>query len=172
VGLRLEEMLGGFPIYALNMAVATIVGQNLGARQPERAERAGWQVAAAGAAFNTVVGLILFFGAHILAPMMSHDPKVILYSVQYLQIVGLSEPFLAIWLILVGAMNGAGYTRWPMWATLVCMTVIRLPLAWYLTVTCGYGPIGTWSALALTTVALGIVCIWRFQTGVWNLQKV
>jgi Na+-driven multidrug efflux pump len=172
VGLRLEEMLGGFPIYALSIAVATIVGQNLGASQPERAERAGWQVAATGAAINTVVALVLFLGANWLAGMMSHDSKVILYSVQYLQIVGLSQPFVAVWLILMGALNGAGYTRWPMWMTLLCLTFIRLPLAWYLTVTQGLGPIGTWCAIAVTSFAVGLLFIWRFKTGVWKLQQV
>lgn len=172
VGLKLEEMLGGFPIYALSMAVATIVGQNLGAKQPERAELAGWQVCATGAAINTVVGAVLFFGASTIANLMSHDPVVIKYSIEYLQIVGLSEPFVAIWLILVGAMNGAGYTRWPMWATVLCLTFIRLPLAWYLTITMDMGPIGTWFAIAITSVAVGLVCAWRFKTGVWKLQKV
>jgi putative MATE family efflux protein len=172
VGLRLEEMLGGFPIYALSMAVGTIVGQNLGAGQPERAERAGWQVAAVGAGINTVVAMVLYFGAGNLAHLMSNDPKVIHYAVQYLQVVGLSEPFLAVWLILMGAMNGAGYTRWPMWATLVCMTGIRLPLAWFLTIGLGQGPIGTWTSLAVTVTAVGLLLVWRFKSGVWKLQQV
>ena len=172
VGARLEEMIGGFPIYALSMAVATIVGQNLGAKQPDRAERVGWQVAATGAGLNAAIGLVLFIGARTFAGWMSSDPKVIEYSIQYLQIVGLSEPFLAVWLILGGAMNGAGYTKWVMWATVVCLTAIRLPLAWYLTVKLGMGPVGTWYALAFTTTVLGLLLIWRFKSGVWKLQKV
>jgi Na+-driven multidrug efflux pump len=103
---------------------------------------------------------------------MISDPKVIACSVEYLQIIGLCQPFVAIWLILMGAMNGAGYTRWPMWATVVCLTGIRLPLAWYLTVTLGYGPIGTWVAIALTCTAVGLLHIWRFRSGIWKLQKV
>lgn len=172
VGLRLEEMLGGFPIYALSLAVGTIVGQNLGANQPDRAERAGWQVAAIGCGINTVVGAFLFFGANWLARLMSSDPEVIEFSVQYLQIVGLSEPFVAAWLIFIGAMNGAGYTRWPMWATVFCMTIIRLPLSWYLTVECKMGPIGTWYSIALTSFAVGLLCMWRFKSGKWKTQKV
>jgi len=172
VGLRLEEMLGGFPIYALSMAVGTIVGQNLGAKQSDRAERAGWQVAALGAGINAVVAAVLYFGAQPLAHLMSSDPKVIACSIQYLQIIGLCQPFVAIWLILMGAMNGAGYTRWPMWASVACLTGIRLPLAWYLTVTLGYGPIGTWVAIASTCVVVGLLHIWCFRSGAWKLQKV
>ncbi|HEY9791558.1 MAG TPA: MATE family efflux transporter [Candidatus Obscuribacterales bacterium] len=172
VGLRLEETLGGFPIYALSMALGTIVGQNLGAKQPDRAERIGWQVMTLGIAINTVVALVLVLGANQLAHLMSSDPKVIVYSVQYLQVVGMCEPFVAIWLILMGAMNGAGYTRWPMWATITGLTLIRLPLSWLLTVTLGWGPIGTWTAISLTCAFVGIIFIWRFNTGVWKQQQV
>jgi putative MATE family efflux protein len=172
VGLRLEETLGGFPIYALSTAVGTIVGQNLGAKQPERAERAGWQVAATGAIINALVAMVLFFGADHLAHLMSNDPKVVHYAVQYLQIVGLSEPFVAVWLILMGAMNGAGYTRWPMWATLACMTGIRLPLAWFLTLGLNLGPLGTWCSMLLTVVMAGLLMVWRFQSGIWKQQQV
>ncbi len=172
VGMRIEEMIGGFPIYALAMALATIIGQNLGANQPERAERAGWQVTAIGAGLNTVIALILFFGADPIGHMMSSDPQVIEYSVQYLKIVGLSQPLVAIWLILMGGMNGAGYTRWPMYATVACLTFFRLPLAWYLTVNQSMGPMGTWIAISLSSIIVGILFIWRFKTGVWKFQKV
>jgi putative MATE family efflux protein len=172
VGMRIEEMIGGFPIYALSMAVATIVGQNLGAKQPDRAERAGWQVCAVGAGLNTAIALILFFGAVPIAHLMSKDPQVIEYSVQYLQIVGISQPFVAIWLILMGGMNGAGYTKWPMWITVACLTFFRLPLAWYLTVNQGMGPMGTWISISLSSVIVGSLFIWRFKTGAWKYQKV
>lgn len=172
VGMRIEEMIGGFPIYALSMAVATIVGQNLGANQPERAERAGWQVTAVGAGINMVVALALFLGSGIFAGWMSNDPLVITYSRSYLEIVGLSLPFVAIWLILVGAMQGAGYTKWPMIVSAICLSGIRLPLAWYLTVPQHMGPAGAWIAIALSSTAVGVCMIWRFKTGVWKTQKV
>ena len=172
VGMRIEEMIGGFPIYALSMAVATIVGQNLGAKQPDRAERAGWQVTAVGAGMNTVIALVLFFGADQVAHLMSKDAAVIAYSVQYLKIVGLSQPFVAIWLILMGGLNGAGYTKWPMVASIMVLTVFRLPLAWYLSVNSGLGPLGTWIAISASSTIIGLLFVWRFKTGVWKLQKV
>jgi len=172
VGLRLEEMVAGMPIYAFAMAVATIVGQNLGAAKPERAERAGWQVAAVGSAMNALVGLTLIVFAVPIAHMMSNDPKVIEHSVHYLQIVGVSEPLVAAWLILFGAMRGAGYTRWPMIASTLCLIGLRLPLAAYLTVNLGLGPTGTWLAVSSTSILVGLIAIWRFRTGVWKHQKV
>lgn len=172
VGLRLEEIAGGMPIYALSMAVGTIVGQNLGAEQPERAERAGWQVAILGALFNTLVAALLFFAALPIAKMMSNDAAVIEFSRQYFMIVGLSQPFVALWLILYGAMQGAGYTKWPMWAATVVLIGFRLPAAWLLSVTMGWGPRGTWTALALSVLIIGLIAVWRFKTGVWKTQKV
>jgi putative MATE family efflux protein len=172
VGLRVEEMIAGMPIYALSMAVATIVGQNLGAKQPDRAVRAGWQVAAIGSGLNTAVALIMFIFALQISRMMSADSAVITYTVQYLQVVGLSAPFVAIWLILFGAMSGAGYTKWPMWATVVCLAGIRLPLSWYLTVKLGMGPIGTWIGMAVSSVLIGTYAIALYRAGVWKHQKV
>lgn len=172
IGWRLEEMLGGFPVYALSMAVATIVGQNLGAKQPERAAQAGWKVATLGGGLNGIIAIVLFFGAHPLASAMTNDPQVLEYTVQYLQVVGLAQPFVAIWLILMGAMNGAGYTTWTMWASVICLAVIRLPLAWLLTITCKMGPIGCWYAIAIPAILLGLLMLWQFRTGKWKTQVV
>lgn len=172
VGLRVEEMIGGMPIYALSMAVGTIVGQNLGAKQPERAVRAGWQVACLGAAFNLIVAIVLVSFAPKVAAIMSSDPKVIAFTSDYFRWVGLCQPFVALWLILFGAMQGAGYTRWPMIASTLVLTIFRLPLAWYLSVTQNWGPSGTWAAVSVSVFIIGALAIWRFNTGVWKKQKV
>jgi putative MATE family efflux protein len=172
IGLRLEETLGSMPIWALATAVSTIVGQNLGAQNPERAARGGWLVTAAGAGYNLVVGITLLLAARPIASLMSTDPLVIEYSTQYFQIVGMSQPFVAAWLILSGAMQGAGYTRWPMVVTVLALVAFRLPLAWLLTVTLGLGPSGTWSSLAASSAVVGAVLIWQFKKGSWKLQKV
>lgn len=172
VGLRVEEMIGGMPIYALSMAVGTIVGQNLGAKQPERAVKAGWHVAAIGAGFNVIVAAVLYVFAREIASTMSTDPKVIAFTCEYFRWVGLCQPFVALWLILFGAMQGAGYTRWPMIASTLVLTLFRLPLAWYLSVTQNWGPAGTWVAVSVSVFIVGMLAIWRFQTGVWKEQKV
>ncbi len=172
VGLRVEEMVAAMPIYAFSMAVSTIVGQNLGAQKPHRAEKAGWQVAYVGAGINTIVGLIMFAAAQPIAKMMSTDAAVILYSTQYLQVVGLAEPFVALWLILFGAMQGAGYTRWPMVASVVALIGIRLPLAWFLTDAMHMGPLGTWISVSISCVLVGLIAVWQYRRGVWKSQKV
>ncbi len=172
IGLRLEETFGGMPIYALSAAAATLIGQNLGAKKPERAELAGWKVTAVGALYNLVVGVVLFCASKQIASIMSKDPLVIEYASQYLQIVGLSQPFVAAWLILAGATQGAGYTRWPMIVTVISLVFFRLPFAWYLTITLKMGPIGTWISLALSSVIVGLFLILQFKRGSWKQQEV
>jgi Na+-driven multidrug efflux pump len=154
------------------MAIATIVGQNLGAKQPDRAERAGWQVAAVGAGFNLLCGVLMFCFAEPIARIMSTDETVVQHTASYLRIIGICEPFVAAWITLFGAMQGAGYTNWPMWMSCFFLTAVRLPLAYYLTVTLQWGPSGTWTAMSSTAMVIGLIAIWRFKTGVWKTQKV
>ena len=165
-------MVAGLPLNALRMAIGSIVGQNLGAKLPKRAEKAGWQVAAAGAAYCLAAGTIMFVFAEPIARLMSTDPEVIHFTTQYLQIIGVAEPFIAAWVTLFGAMQGAGYTSWTMLASCIVLTVVRLPLAWFLTVHMQMGPAGTWCAVSFTAIFIGLVAIWRFKTGVWKLQQV
>lgn len=172
VGLRVEEMIGGMPIYALSMAVGTIVGQNLGAKQPERAVKAGWHVAWIGAGYNLFMAILMFFFAREIASVMSTDQAVITHTAEYFRWIGLSQPFVALWLILFGAMQGAGYTRWPMIASTLVLTIFRLPLCWYLSNTLDWGPTGTWVGAAISVMIIGFIAIWRFNTGVWKDQKV
>lgn len=172
IGLRVEETLGGMPVYALSGAVATLVGQNLGAKQPERAEDAGWKVTAVGAIYNLIVGVILFVSADLVSSWMSKDPLVIKSSADYLRIVGVAQPFVAMWLILVGALQGAGYTRWPMVVTVVALLGFRLPLAWYLSITLGMGASGTWWSLAISGVVVGLLLAYQFKFCNWKAQQV
>ncbi len=172
IGLRVEENICGMPVFALGTAVATLVGQNLGAMKPERAEKAGWQVAWVGAAYNLLLGLGIVLAANPLAHFMSTDPSVVAYTTQYFQILGLAQPFIALWLILAGAMQGAGYTRAPMIVSIVCLVLLRLPLAWFLTIHCNMGPMGTWLSLALSSVLIAGAMYWQFKSGIWKKQQV
>lgn len=172
VGLRVEELLASFPLYALARASGTIVGQNLGASRPDRASRAGWQIAAASSAWCLLVAICMFLFGKDIAGLMSNSKDVIADSVQYLQIIGLSLPFQAFAITLFGAMQGAGYTRWPMIAEVACLLFIRLPLCWYLAVELHMGSLGTWTGMALSVVLVGLLASWQFKTGAWKTQQV
>lgn len=172
IGLRLEENLCGMPVCALATAVATIVGQNLGAKEPARAERAGWLVAGIGAGYNVVCGILIWLFAENIARFMSTDQTVISFTKEYLQILAFAQPFVALWLVLAGAMQGAGYTKAPMIVTIIFLVLVRLPLAWALSIGAGMGPAGTWLSLSFSGVLVAAALCWQYRSGVWKTQQV
>lgn len=172
VGLRVEDVVAGLPIFAMMMGVATVVGQNLGAGKLERAEKVGWHAAGYACALMSIVGFVMFFGAETIAKMMSSDPQVVADSKDYLQILGISEPITAIWLVLFGAMEGAGYTKIPMLFSFLCLLLVRLPLAYLFTLPLGWGAKGAWTAIALTSLVGAVIAVLWFKRGTWKHHKI
>jgi putative MATE family efflux protein len=172
IGVRLEETLATLPMYALARAASTIVGQSLGARKPERAITTARQVAIIGFAYCSLIALVMYVFAKPIAEMMTTSHAAVVYAVQYLQIVGLAQPFIALSITLFGAMQGAGYTRLPMIAEVATLLLLRLPLAWLLTIHFGLGPTGTWLAMSISVTTLSLLALWQFKKGSWELQRV
>ncbi len=166
IGMRLEGLVF-MPLMALSMAVSSIVGQNLGADQTDRAIRAGWNVAAIGVGLNCIMGTCMFVFSNLLATRMSEDPNTILYTADYLKINAFCEPFLALGMVLSGGLQGAGDTKTPMWITLFTNWILRLPMAWYLVITLNMGPVGAWLAMSISCVVMGLLTAWRFQSKAW-----
>lgn len=166
IGMRVEGLVF-MPLMALSLSVASIVGQNLGAKETERAYKAGWNVTMIGVAMMTILGTGMFIFAEPLARAMSHDPPTILYTMRYLQINAVAEPFLALGMVLSGALQGAGDTRTPMWITLFTNWLIRLPLAYYLVILCGLGPNGAWISMTTSVTIMGLLAAWRFHSRSW-----
>jgi len=167
VGMRVEGLMF-MPVMALSMAVSSIVGQNLGAREVERAYKAGWHVTWIGVGMLTLLAAILFFMAEPIAMAMCKDATTIGYVTSYLRINALSEPWLALGMILGGAFQGAGDTRTPMWITVTTNWIIRLPLAWYLAIEMKLGPQGAWWAMTSSVVIMGLLSAWRFRSRSWT----
>jgi len=162
------------PLHALATSIGTIVGQNLGAGKPERAEKTGWQAMKIGLAICLPMAIVMNVFAIPLAATMSKDPSVVVCTADYFRIIGCCEPLVACWIILFGAMAGAGYTKWPMWVGIICLTAVRLPLAYYLATAHGLnlGPSGIWLSLAFSAGLIGVLAVWRFKSGVWKNQQV
>lgn len=170
-GLRIEAVIY-LPAFALNMAASVLVGQNLGAGNPERAEKLAWITAWAGVAIMSAMALIVFIWADFFASTVAKDKGVLAETVRYLRITMLSEPFLALSLVLGGGLQGAGDTRSTMWVTFISMWIIRLPLAWLLSLNMGFGPVGVWSAMVSSMMIQGLMMSWRFHQGKWKYIKV
>lgn len=166
IGMRVEGLVF-MPLMALSLSVASIVGQNLGAKETQRAYQAGWNVTMIGVLMMTILGTCMFSFAEPLAKAMSHDPTTIEYTMRYLQINALAEPFLALGMVLSGALQGAGDTRTPMWITIFTNWIIRLPLAYYLVIFCGLGPTGAWISMTTSVTIMGLLAAWRFQSRSW-----
>lgn len=171
IGMRVEALLF-MPLMALSLAVGSIVGQSLGAKEIQRAIKAGWTVTAIGVWLMVVLASALFVYAEPLARIMSHDPKTVEFTAGYLRINALAEPLLAVNMILSGALQGAGDTRVPMWVSIFTNWVIRLPLAWALALMCTWGPNGVWAAMSASVVISAAIIAERFHSRGWVSLKV
>jgi putative MATE family efflux protein len=171
IGMRVEAFLY-MPMFALGQAVSSIVGQNLGAKEIERAFKAGWNVSWLGFAIMLVCGTMLFIGAPALASVMTNDPATHNYTTAYLRICAVAQPLQAMAMIFNGALQGAGDTRIPMWITIAMHWIIRQPLAWLLAITYSLGPNGVWIAMSLSTCGSGLLNFWRFQSRAWEKLKL
>jgi putative MATE family efflux protein len=170
-GLRIEAIIF-LPAFALNMAASVLAGQNLGAGDPARAEKLGWKTAGAGMILLGILALPIFIWAELFASILARTPEVLAETANYLRINMVSEPFLAVGTILSGAITGAGDTRATMWIIVACMWGIRLPLAYILAITLGYGPTGVWVAMVVSMMCYSILMSLRFKGGSWKHIRV
>jgi putative MATE family efflux protein len=170
-GLRVEAVIY-LPAFALNMAASVLVGQNLGARNPARAERVGWKIGQAGVVLMSSMALVIFIWADRFSALVTNDPSVLEETTRYLRINALSEPFMALSTILGGGLQGAGDTRGVMRVIVVSMWVIRLPLAYLLAVILGHGATGAWVAMVISMTIQGLLMTSRFHKGKWKGLRV
>jgi len=160
------------PSSGLASAAATLVGQNLGAKKPERAERSVWLAAGINAGFLTLVGLLLLVFAPQLIHLFSADRVVSEVGVSCLRIVSLGFGFYGVGMVVSQSLNGAGDTRTPTLISFGCFWVLELPLAWGLSHGLGLGPKGAFVALLTAFCAVAVTSTLVFRTGRWKLRVV
>jgi putative MATE family efflux protein len=170
-GLRIEAVIY-LPAFALNMTASVLTGQNLGAGQTDRAEKAGWKISQAGALFISLMAVVVFIWAEHFASLLTKEPAVIAETGRYLRFNMLSEPFMALSAILGGALQGAGDTKGTMWVIAVAMWFIRLPLAYIFAIVLGYGATGVWAAMITSMAFQGVLMAIRFRRGHWKSLNV
>ena len=160
------------PSWGLSNAAATLVGQNLGARQPARAERSAWLAAGFNAGFLTLVGALLLAFAPGLIHLFTTQEAVAGFGVSCLRVVSLGFGFYGVGMVMTQALNGAGDTRAPTLINFGCFWVLELPLAWGLSHGARLGPLGTFLALLAAFCTVAVAGTLVFRTGRWKLQKV
>jgi putative MATE family efflux protein len=160
------------PSWGMTNAVATLVGQNLGAGKPERAEKSVWLVGVYNMVFLLGVMAVFLWWAEPLIAVFTSDPAVLALGADCLRIVSYGYGFYAWGMVLVQAFNGAGDTRTPTLINLGCYWCFQIPLALVLARGLGYGPNGVFAAITLAESALAVVGLLVFRRGSWKRQVV
>ena len=169
IALRMIEF-ALLPAWGLGNAAATLVGQNLGAGRPDRAEMSAWRAARYNAIFLLVVGLLMFAFAPVVAGWFSDDPVVLEYGTNCLRILGLGYPMYAVGMIMIQSLNGAGDTATPTVLNIICFWLVQIPLAYWLAANAGLGPNGVFVAIVASESMCTVLSIAVFRRGRWKLQ--
>ncbi|MDX1999151.1 MAG: MATE family efflux transporter [Thermoanaerobaculia bacterium] len=160
------------PSWGLSNAAATLVGQNLGAGQPERAETSAWVTARYNLAFlGLLAAVFLLFPAPLLG-IFTSDPEVIRIGASCLRWIASCYGIYAFGLVMIQALNGAGDTNTPTLINFVAYWVWQIPFAWYAAQVLGWGPNGVFIAIASAETLLAVLAIWVFRRGAWKLRQV
>lgn len=163
-----SESLSFMPGFGFAVAATTLVGQGLGARDEQRAERDGYIAFMLSAGLMSVMGVAFVLFARPIVGFFTSDPQVIEQGVLPLRLIGLVQPFLAAMMVFAGALRGAGETLAPMLINGGCVWLLRVPLALLFTRVMGWGLIGAWLAMALDITIRGILLAARFRRGKWK----
>lgn len=165
------EGIAFMPGMAFNTAAAALVGQGLGARKPNRAALAARICTVQAVWLMAVMGVVMF----IFAPQLAHAfvaTEAVPFATAYLRIAAISEPFLAVSMTLVGALQGAGETVLPMCVVIVTMWIVRLPITWFFGVYLGIGANAAWWAMTFSTCLQGLIIFAVWRRGTWRNKRV
>ena len=171
IGIRLI-IFALLPPFGISNAAATMVGQNLGAGRPDRAERAVWAAAVYNMIFLGVVGVVFLVAAPWITAPFTTDPLVQPYAIACLRIVSLGFVFYAYGMVMTSAFNGAGDTWTPTYVNLFVFWLWEIPLAWFLATRAGFGARGVFIALTVAYSTLAVVSAVLFKRGKWKTRKV
>ena len=160
------------PSWGLSNAGATMVGQALGARKPERAEQAVWVAGFYNMCFLGVVGLLFVLLARPIANIFTTDPAVVPNAVDALRIISLGFLFYAYGMVIAAAFNGAGDTMTPTILNVVVFWVWEIPLAFVLSKTLHFGPRGVYLAITVAFSTLALLSAVLFKRGKWKTRRV
>ena len=160
------------PAWGFSNAAATLVGQNLGAKQPERAERSVWITGIVNMTFLALVSLLYIFGNEMLIRIFTSDPAVIKAGAECLRIVAYGYIAYAWGMVMPQAFNGAGDTFTPAKINFFCFWLLEIPLAYLLAISLGAKQTGVYWSIVIAESTAGVVAIFLFRRGKWKLTKV
>ena len=167
IALRMMEFVF-LPAWGLGNAAATLVGQNLGAGQPDRAEESTWRAAKYNTMFMTFVGMFLLVFAEGITGLFTVEPEVLRIGTSCLQILAIGFPAYAVGMVIVQAMNGAGDTETPATLNAICFWVLQIPLAYALATKTPLLSNGAFAAITISESVLTVLAVIVFRRGRWK----
>lgn len=160
------------PAWGLSNAAATLVGQNLGAGQPLRAEQSVLLTAKYNAIFMAFVTVLFVCFASPIISIFTSEPEVHRYATQALQIIGSGYIFYGVGMVMIQALNGAGDTRTPTWINVFGFWLFQIPFSILLAIVLGMGPSGAFIAIPVAETVLAAAAFYYFKKGKWKEVKV
>ncbi len=160
------------PSWGLSNAASTLVGQHLGARHPQKAERAVWITGYINMGLLGLVGLILIFYPENFIRLFIAEENVINYGIESLRIISYGFVAYGLGMVLIQGFNGSGDTTTPMYIYMLCYWLLEIPLAWILATKAGLGLSGVYIAIFIAETALTLVALFLFLRGNWKKIRV
>jgi putative MATE family efflux protein len=160
------------PSWGFSNAAATLVGQNLGAGNPERAARSVWLTSVANMIFLGLVGIVFILFSDFFVRLFTDDPGVVAIGADCLRVLSYGYVIYALGMVMIQAFNGAGDTTTPTIINFFCFWLLELPLAYALALPLGLGERGVFYAILAAESALGITGAILFRRGRWKNRKV
>jgi Na+-driven multidrug efflux pump len=171
IGIRVI-LFALLPSWGVSNAAVTLVGQNLGAGKPDRAEACAWRAGLYNTVCMGAIGAVFLLFAPVIVGIFTRDPDVALHAIHCLRIVSAGFLFYGYGMVLTAAFNGAGDTRTPTLINLFSLWLLELPLAWTLAHPLGLGPSGSFIAMSVGFSTLAFVSAYLFQKGNWKTARV
>ena len=160
------------PSWGMANAAATLVGQNLGARKPDRAEKSVWRAGFYNMVFLALVAVTFVAFAVPLVSVFTKDAGVVPVAASALRLISYGYVFYAWGMVIVQAFNGAGDTYTPTVINIICHWAWQIPLAWFLSFRANLGPNGVFLAIAIAESSVAVLAILAFRRGKWKEQIV
>jgi putative MATE family efflux protein len=160
------------PAWGLSNAAATLVGQNLGAKQPNRAQQSVLLTTKYNVFFMSLVTVLFVFFSKPIIGIFTKEEEILNYGSLALQIIGVGYIFYGIGMVMIQSLNGAGDTKTPTWINFICFWLIQIPLAWILAIYFNMGPTGAFIAIPTAETVLALAAWYYFKKGKWKIVKV
>lgn len=160
------------PAWGIGNAAGVLTGQNLGAKQPDRAVQTVWKAGSVNMCFLVLVAIFWFFAAKPIVGLFSDVPEVISYSIMYIQFISMAYILLGYTMVISRSLNAAGDIKQVSLLYILMFYITQLPLAWLLGIVLNWGPKGIFIAILVSELVLAIACIAVFKNGKWKTIKV